>query len=685
MEWIKQCYSRLLIDNHITDISPEFMKKFNPVEYVRMVKTGGFESAMVYACDHNGNCYYPTEAGHMHQGLGGRDIFGETIELLNRKGIVPVAYYTVVFHNDSVISHPEWQMCDAIGQTRNGRYRFSCPNHPGYVEFSKQQLSEIAAYDVAGFFIDMSFWPLICQCDGCKARYLAETGSEIPQTINWENPEWIRFQRAREDWMGDFARTLTNHLKSIKPELTVTHQFSPVLHGWFLGQNTGIVAASDYASGDFYGGKYQQRLGTKIMSAYSRSIPYEFMTSRCVHLRDHTSIKSEEELFLHAGTTLANGGAYFFIDAINPDGTLNESTYQLFSRVVGRLEPFKECIKRHVPSIQADCGLYFSMTSCINRALNGTELKNVTEGGNNMSIRHSDVIAELTGVSLILTKMKIPYRIITDLTTDFSGLKTLVINNAAYLRPEEVEQIRSFVRNGGTLIATGRTSLYDRDGNSDGNFQLSDVFGVSYSGSDTENVSYLAEPDCVPVLSENPAPLVNADTAEVRATVLNPYFPANDPDRYASIHSNPPGIQTGCAGLTVNRYGRGQCIYLYSSLLKHQQYSQESFGRKLFAEFILPVVMNASEIPACIEITFLKSSTTNALLAGIVNYQDELPNIPVLNMALEFKLPENIVPEKMIRASDGSNIDFTRRNGTAALTLPRLDNIEIIEIHLKGD
>lgn len=49
------------------------------------------------------------------------------------------------------------------------------------------------------------------------------------------------------------------------------------------------------------------------------------MTSRCVTLYDHTSVKSDDELFLHALTTLANGGAYFFIDAINPDGTLEES------------------------------------------------------------------------------------------------------------------------------------------------------------------------------------------------------------------------------------------------------------------------------------------------------------------------------------------------------------------------
>ena len=54
MSWIETCYSRLLIDNHITDLKPEYMSRFDPQEYVRLVKLSGVESAMVYACDHNG-------------------------------------------------------------------------------------------------------------------------------------------------------------------------------------------------------------------------------------------------------------------------------------------------------------------------------------------------------------------------------------------------------------------------------------------------------------------------------------------------------------------------------------------------------------------------------------------------------------------------------------------------------
>ena len=79
MVWYENSYARLLIDNHITDDDPSFMRKFDSDVYAAMALTAGVSTAMVYASDHNGNCYYPTKVGHAHTNLDGRDIFGETV------------------------------------------------------------------------------------------------------------------------------------------------------------------------------------------------------------------------------------------------------------------------------------------------------------------------------------------------------------------------------------------------------------------------------------------------------------------------------------------------------------------------------------------------------------------------------------------------------------------------------
>src|SRR5512136_894033 len=103
-DWMQRCYARLLIDNHISEDDPAFMTRFDPQRYVALVKKAGVEASMVYSCDHNGNCYYPTQVGHMHRNLNGRDIFGVTVGLLRQEGITPIAYYTTVFHNHSAKS-----------------------------------------------------------------------------------------------------------------------------------------------------------------------------------------------------------------------------------------------------------------------------------------------------------------------------------------------------------------------------------------------------------------------------------------------------------------------------------------------------------------------------------------------------------------------------------------------------
>ena len=682
MSWMNKCYARLLIDNHITDQNPAFMEKFSPEEYVRMVRLAGVESSMVYACDHNGNCYYPTRVGHRHGALSGRDFFGDVISGLRRENIVPIAYYTVIYHNHSAITHPEWRQRDANGKQHDRRYHYSCPNHPDYLEFTKAQLTEIIAYDVEGIFIDMTFWPMVCQCESCRRKYLEECGRQIPETIDWHDPEWVRFQRTRERWMAEFAAQLTNFIRERRPDISVTHQFSPVLHGWFLGQSSGIAAASDYASGDFYGGKYQQRLGVKIFSAYSRQQPCEFMTSRCVDLHDHTSTKSEEELFLHSASTLANGGAFLFIDAINPDGTLEERVHRRLGQVVERLRPFTECVRSHQPLSAATCGLYFSMSSCVNQAISGTRLKDLHEAGaNNMGMRYNAVIEEIIGTTMVLNRMHIPYRVITDSTTDFGNLNTLIVNNAAYLSHEECDRIRSFVRDGGTLIVTGHSSLYDINGETKGNFQLADVLGVDYSGKDARTGRYMRSDGNELISSSGVnAPLVSASTAQVTGTVELPHFPVNDPDHYASIHSNPPGIASGSAGLTVNNYGKGRCVYLYSSLLKHRQDSQQEFAMSLFRRFITPEITATQNIPGGTELTLLRSGNSRSLLCGLVNYQEESPVTPAYDLKISLQIPPDFHKLNISKVSDGQQIDFSIRDGIATFTLDKLELFEIIVI-----
>ncbi|HET6487516.1 MAG TPA: hypothetical protein VFH83_13905, partial [Spirochaetia bacterium] len=245
---------------------------------------------------------------------------------------------------------------------------------------------------------------------------------------------------------------------------------------------------------------------------------------------------------------------------------------------------------------------------------------------------------------------------------------------------EEHERLRAFVREGGTLIATGLTSLYRPDGSTTGDFGLADLFGVSYTGRRARRFHYLSLDDGKRlVASHDSAPLVEARGAEVVGFINEPVF---DPDdaRYASIHSNPPGIQSRFAGLTVRSFGKGRCVYLSSPVLSLQQDAQQSFCAWLFATCAPAPMVRETNAPAAVEITVLRSTTRNAYLVGFVNYQRELPNIPVRDLYAVLKLPGVGLPGPCTRVSDGARLITGPSWDTLRVEVPVLETIEMIEV-----
>ncbi len=60
--------------------------------------------------------------------------------------------------------------------------------------------------------------------------------------------------------------------------------------------------------------------------------------------------------------------------------------------------------------------------------------------------------------------------------------KLLILPNVRCMSGREIELIRSYVSNGGTLLATYTTSLYDENGKQRNDFGLHELFGVHYDG-----------------------------------------------------------------------------------------------------------------------------------------------------------------------------------------------------------
>ena len=93
-----------------------------------------------------------------------------------------------------------------------------------------------------------------------------------------------------------------------------------------------------------------------------------------------------------------------------------------------------------------------------------------------------------------LIAQHIQYDIIR-LDKDISGYKCIVLAEQTALSDAEIEKLRSYVRDGGRLIAAGNASLFDEHGHRRDDFGLANVFGVNYAGPVPADFIYLSLKD----------------------------------------------------------------------------------------------------------------------------------------------------------------------------------------------
>jgi len=120
-------------------------------------------------------------------------------------------------------------------------------------------------------------------------------------------------------------------------------------------------------------------------------------------------------------------------------------------------------------------------------------------------------------------------------------------------------------------------------------------------------------------------------------------------------------------------------LYLAPSLLALQQDAQQVFGAWLPQQYAPPALVTATNAPVSLEVTVLRSATADAYLVGLVNYQKELPNVPVNDLHMEVRLHDR-APVACRSVSNGAPLPFTFDHGVLHFDVPSLETIEMIEV-----
>jgi len=670
--WFEHAWRRAVIDMHIPDWDAKFLSEFNADRYVGALVQSRAQSIVCYAHSHVGLFNYPTKVGRQHAGLNGRDIVAEMIERCHQRGIAVVLYVSVIHDRWASDQHPDWRIIHPNGGDfgRGSRHGFVCPNSP-YREYVRAWTREIAErFDLDGLRFDMTFWTCVCYCARCQERWREEAGGEMPRTVNWTDERWVAFQRKREQWLGEFAEMCTSTVRAARPQASVEHQASIYPGSWNNGASWPLVAQNDFLQGDFYGDALQGSFVRKLLEDLTPKRPFGYETSSSVSLQDHTARKSEALLEAKASAAIADAAAFIFIDAIDPIGTVNPHTHECMGRVFDRLMPhYRELGGERV----ADIGLFYSLDSRFDMRSNGKSVLEVDNGADTHTRSTMQAARALIANHL-------PWRMVTRKSIgQLPRFKTLVLSNVHHLSAEEIAAIRDWVQAGGTLYASGATSLVLNTGQRQPDFMLSEVFGVSLVKANwTDREHYVSPTEAgraeFPGWDAKYPAFVRGPTMEVRAhagsTVLATRtlpWPAPDARSFSSIHSNPPWQVTDQPEVVHHRFGQGAAIYS-ASLLEEVVTLQESLVclvRRLCPRPTFEVTAH----PA-VEATLFHQPDRRRYVLSLVNFQHDLPNVPIDGITVRLRLPQPVKSVRVLPA--GRMLQLRREGGAVTFAAPRL-------------
>lgn len=652
-KWYKDIYRRHLMDMHINDTDEAFLSRLSADEYFKNLKKAKIQSPMIYLQSHTGLCNYETSTARAHKRfLSGENEIKKLISLCKKDGMRIVGYYSLIFNNVATDMHPEWEMRKSDGTTwrdEGRRYGLCCPNNAEYRTFVKAQIDELAKEfpNLDGIFFDMPYWEVVCTCNACRQKFYQMTGKEIPSP-DFNNPDWLAFVKARQDFMVDFVRFVRAYTNEVMPNVTVEFNYAAVIGcDWLGGSTEGINEECEFTGGDIYGDLYAHSFVCKYYYTVSKNQPFEYMSCRCDKtLREHTILKTQRNLESEILLTAAHHGASLIIDAIDPVGTMDGRVFDRIGHAFERQIPYERYMSDG--KMYTECAVYFDSKTMFSH-----------DGGERYN-KHCAIGAVRT-----LIENHIPVAVIANgAMKELSKYKMIIAPSLCDFDNDEPLKLIDYVKDGGTLYLSGKS-----DSRLTKEFFGARVNGTTYDGSVYKKNQLGARTYICPkedgklgeFTNEYPLPLtynlpiVEGAVGDVIATVTLPYCDPDEYMNYASIHSCPPWRKTDLPAVIERKYGKGKVIWCIAEI----EYDRRPAVKKVFSDFVLNNVERKYGIKAgkAIETIIFEDEDKTLISLCDLEYDEDKINAPAV-----FKIRESRAPTGIYNAKDNGKIDFTYRS-----------------------
>ncbi|HET8548986.1 MAG TPA: hypothetical protein VFL57_13310, partial [Bryobacteraceae bacterium] len=421
--------------------------------------------------------------------LGGRDLYGELARAAHDDGLVVLARMdSNRAAEDFYRAHPDWFTVNSSGQPYRAADKYiTCVNSPYYHDYIPGILREIIERSRCEGLTDNSWSGLgresICYCANCTRKFRDRTGKALPARHDWDDPvyrEWILWNYARRLEIWD----LNNK----------TAQAAGGPDCVWLGMNSGSIGGQSRSFRDYK--EICRRAPILMLDHQARSDASGFQHNSDAGKLIHNLLGWDKLIPESMPMYQAGGARQSFRVSAKP---VAEARMWMIAGFAGGIQPWWH----HVGAYHEDRRAYRTVEPVVKwHEANQQYLVHrepyVTVGVV-WSQRNTDfygreaaeplVDMPWRGMTNALIRAHIPYMPLHAdyIERDAGPLFTLILPNLAAMSDEQCAAVRRFAERGGSVIATGMTSLLTEMGDTRPDFALADVFGVHAAGLEPAN------------------------------------------------------------------------------------------------------------------------------------------------------------------------------------------------------
>lgn len=538
-------------------------------------RDAGAESMMFYSQDHWGYAFYPSDVGLRNPNLD-YDLFGKEVELARKLGMSVVCYYSLQFNNQAVLSHPDWGWVNEKGEAQKMRWYITCLDGP-YRQYVLGMMNEIfSRYEVSELFLDIfgiQFHAYhsgdrdpFCYCPHTEAAWnRAHPGDPYRQGFNSREGWDRRYQWHQKQTMSDMLDEIIAAARKHRPGPLISLNVGPEAFPDDVMQKVSFIYAEPITTPTGIS------LGSILMRGWNRPDYQAGVFSRQGYLDTYPGSIPR----VLADGLIVQNARTFFVGNAPVIGGLDEKGFS---------KRWFQVAKEHWEDVRNVDHLFEGIQPVYSTAMLYSESTREELAGQKRPV---DFRRSTMGALETLTYSGRPVESLPEFRMTAEELRPfelLVLPEVEVMSETHAQVIREWVRNGGTLIASGKCGLLNHRGEGRSNFPLADVFGVDYiaeerkyaydqEGNMKQGVTSIYLESSGHPLAKSlavstvglPGSFLKIKTANAQEVMRYrlPFMVEDLPrNKWFNWGPPPPGEATGGPAVTYKKFGKGQTVYM---------------------------------------------------------------------------------------------------------------------------